>query len=75
MSKIFIKDREQQEKIMNVELQEFKDNLKRCFSFRIKKEYIDHLNDLAQKRSKSDGKRVIASVLIIEALKDLFPDL
>jgi hypothetical protein len=60
---------------MNIELQEFKDSLKRCFSFRMKKEYIDHLNDLAQKRSKLQTKRVIASALIIDALKDLFPDL
>lgn len=60
---------------MNVELQEFKDSLKRCFSFRIKKEYIDHLNDLSKKRSKKEGKRVIASVLILDALKELFPDL
>ena len=60
---------------MKVDLKEDKQNLKTCFRIRIKKDYIKHLNNISSRRSKEEGEKIIASILILDALKDLFPDL
>lgn len=60
---------------MKVDIQECKQNLKTCFRLRIRKEYYEHLNKLSFLRSKEEGEKIIGSVLILDALKDLFPDL